>query len=69
MAIIGALLAAAQPTNLGDPLAFYTVAATVIPVLFIALVFEGKGFDHSTESERITTFLIATVLMAAPLRR
>ncbi len=34
--------------KVGDPLAFYTVAATIIPVLFLALVYQTSTF--STES-------------------
>jgi hypothetical protein len=35
---------AAAP-KVGDPLAFYTVAATIIPVLFIAAVFEARFLE------------------------
>jgi hypothetical protein len=31
--------------KVGDPLAFYEVAATVIPVLFLALVYQTKTFQ------------------------
>jgi hypothetical protein len=33
------------PRKVGDPLAFYTVAATIIPVLFLALVYQAKYFQ------------------------
>ena len=36
------LAAAKAPVKVGDPLAFYEVAATIIPVLFIAMLFEVK---------------------------
>ncbi len=37
-----AVAKAATPT-VGDPLTFYSVAATIIPVLFLALVYEAKA--------------------------
>ena len=37
--------AAKPPVKVGDPLAFYTVAATIIPVLFLALIYEAKVLD------------------------
>ena len=40
------LLAAAKPHPVGDPLAFYSVAATVIPVLFLAVVYEAKALER-----------------------
>ena len=37
--------------QVGDPLAFYEVAATVIPVLAIALVFEAKQLEPADDED------------------
>jgi len=42
--IVPALLAA-MAAKIGDPLEFYVVVATVIPVLFIAIGLEAKLLD------------------------
>jgi hypothetical protein len=59
---------AALVHKVGDPLAFYTVAATVIPVLFVALVFEAKAFapeDSSTERSMDLASALGIVAFAA----
>jgi hypothetical protein len=33
------------PAKVGDPLAFYEVAATIIPVLFLGLIYQGQIVD------------------------
>lgn len=53
---------AAVVQRVGDPLAFYTVAATIIPVLFASLVFEAKALDPS-DTERWPPFLIAAAVV------
>lgn len=35
------------PVQVGDPLAFYSVAATVLPVFFLALVYQANIIDKS----------------------
>jgi hypothetical protein len=47
----------------GDPLTFYSVSATVIPVLFITLVFQAKAF-HPPHEGVFVVFPIATLIMA-----
>lgn len=48
------ILAAAQ--KVGDPLAFYEVAATIIPVLFLALIYQSgviEGIGKDTPAARV----------------
>jgi hypothetical protein len=42
-----ASLLAATSKKVGDPLAFYSVAATVLPVFFIALAYQANILEHS----------------------
>lgn len=42
-----AALLAATSKKVGDPLAFYSVAATVLPVFFIALAYQANILEHS----------------------
>jgi hypothetical protein len=39
------LVATRPPVRVGDPLAFYEVAATVIPVLFVAIVYQARVIE------------------------
>jgi hypothetical protein len=52
------LLAGVTPS--GDPLDFYVVAATVIPVLFIAITLEARALGTSIEDT--FTLIIATLI-------
>ncbi len=42
-----AALLAATSKEVGEPLAFYSVAATVLPVFFIALAYQANILEHS----------------------
>ncbi|MCA1598403.1 MAG: hypothetical protein LC769_05185 [Chloroflexi bacterium] len=41
----------ASAHHVGDPLAFYSVAATIIPVLYLALVYQASVFQTEARSE------------------
>ena len=53
-----------QHSLVGDPLAFYSVAATVIPVLLIALVFQAKGFDLPEPQAPILAPVVGSLVLA-----
>ncbi len=55
------LLAAAPPKKVGDPLAFYSVAATIIPVLVIAVLYQANVLELVSGPAR---FLLAYVVTA-----
>lgn len=40
---------AATPRVGGNPLAFYSAAATVIPLLYVALVYQARLFERATQ--------------------
>jgi arginine exporter protein ArgO len=59
---------AAASHKVGDPLAFYSVAATVIPLLFITLVFEAKALAPDEDApERWTELATAVGIVAFAL--
>jgi len=45
--MLPAALLAATSKKVGDPLAFYSVAAMVLPVFFIALAYQANILEHS----------------------
>jgi len=57
-------LAATKAKPVGDPLAFYGVAATIIPVLLIALVFQAKGFDLPEPQAPIVAPVVGSLVLA-----
>lgn len=46
MTLLAATAAHKAPTMVGDPLAFYGVAATVIPVLLLALIYQTRVLEQ-----------------------
>lgn len=57
------MLAAATAARVGDPLAFYEIAATVIPVLFLAMLYEGRAF--ASPSAGASLFLLVSGCLIA----
>jgi hypothetical protein len=45
--------------KVGDPLAFYEVAATVIPVLLLALIFQSNVIEKFSENDSTARLLLA----------
>lgn len=50
------LTAAALTAKVGDPLAFYSTAAVVIPVLFLALVYQTRYFRETEQPYSVLSF-------------
>lgn len=60
---MGLLLVARAPAG-GSPLALYQTAATVIPVLFLAFIYQVKGLEHPlgwVENQFLSTTLFVAV--------
>jgi hypothetical protein len=55
---------AAVTHKVGDPLAFYSVAATIIPVLFLALIYQATALESLTPEWGASAALVALVLVA-----
>lgn len=50
------LTVAAPARKVGDPLAFYSTAATIIPVLFLALVYQTRYFRATEQPYSVLSF-------------
>jgi hypothetical protein len=66
------------PVRVGDPLAFYSVAATVLPVFFLALIYQANVIDENPfkmspassrtdRSGRLIGLIVPTLLTAVIL--
>jgi hypothetical protein len=61
---LAAVAAPTLPSTMSESLAFYGVVATVLPVLFIALVFQARFFEDDPEFKDATFRLVAIVVLS-----
>jgi hypothetical protein len=57
------VLFASAPPRVGDPLAFYEIAATVIPVLFISTALEARWFEEQWRTLLAGRFILIPVYL------
>lgn len=50
--------------KVGDPLAFYEVTATILPVLFLALIYQARALDPLTHVLRVSGSFLLYILVA-----